>query len=440
MWRTHRAGSSPPFSGEAGLATTVPGAGEPFGPGAPSPALAESVAAVAGPLAMAAVIAGCGALALAHYRALPPVLRWRRGMTGRPLAGAPSVSIIVPARDEEHNLPRLLRSLIALDYPTYEVIVVDDASTDATSTIADRYAADTEGLVRALHLAGPEPGWTGKSWACWQGARAARGDWLLFTDADTEHEYGSLRAAVAAAHEAGVAALSLFPRQQCLSFWERLLLPFAYQQYFVGVRPTRLRRPNCPALANGQYFLIQRDAYAACGGHAAVGGSIIDDVALAGALKRVGCTPLVCHGEELVRIRMYSGLGALVEGFQKNAFSFLRQQGFAGALVALSTACNAGILAALAGAVLARSPLGMAAVVVAYGTQAALLAPWERAFGVRRGYALLAPLAALVFMLIALASLLRVLTGRRVRWKGRRYPTRGKAQRQITEREAVRRG
>lgn len=403
------------------------------------PAVAQA-AVVAGPLVGAAVIAGCGALALAHYRALPPVLRWQRGMTGHPLAGAPSVSIVVPARNEERNLPKLLRSLIALDYPAYEVIVVDDASTDATPAIADRYAADTEGLVRALHLTGPEPGWTGKCWACWQGALAARGEWLLFTDADTEHEYGSLRAAVLAAREAGVAALSLFPRQQCLSFWERLLLPFAYQQYFVGVRPARLERPNGPALANGQYFLIHREAYAASGGHAAIAGSIIDDVALAEALKRAGYAPLACHGEELVQVRMYTGLRALVAGFQKNAFQFLRAQGSAGALVVLSTACNAGILGALAWAIYTRSPLGLGAAGLAYGAQTALLARWERAFGVRRGYALLAPLAALVFTLIALSSMLRVLTGRRVRWKGRRYPARGKTARSAYQREAVRRG
>ena len=404
------------------------------------PATFVPVTTVAGPLAVAAVIAGCGARALAHYRALPPVLRWHRGRTGKPLVGAPSVSIVVPARNEERNLPKLLRSLIALDYPVYEVIVVDDASTDATPAIADRYAADTEGLVRVLHLTGPEPGWTGKTWACWQGGLAASGDWLLFTDADTEHEYGSLRAAVWAAHEAGVAALSLFPRQQCASFWERLLLPFAYQQYFVGVRPACLSRTHGPALANGQYFLIQREAYASCGGHAAVAGSIIDDVALAGALKRAGHRLLACHGEELVRVRMYSGLGALAAGFQKNAFQFLRAQGAAGALVVASTACNAGILGALAWAIYARAPLGLGAAGLAYGSQVALLMPWERAFGVRRGYALLAPLAALTFTLIALASMLRVLTGGRVSWKGRRYPARGASARTTYQREAVRRG
>ncbi|HKS71146.1 MAG TPA: hypothetical protein VJQ45_12030, partial [Ktedonobacterales bacterium] len=203
---------------------------------------------------------------------------------------------------------------------------------------------------------------------------------------------------------------------------------------------TRLNRPHGPALANGQYFLIQREAYAACGGHAAVAGSIIDDVALAGALKRAGYAPLACHGEELVRVRMYTGLRALAAGFQKNAFQFLRAQRSAGALVVASTACNAGILGALAWAISARSPLGLSATGLAYGAQVALLMPWERAFGVRRGYALLVPLAALVFMLIALTSMLRVFTGRRVSWKGRRYPARGGSARSTYQRKAVRRG
>jgi chlorobactene glucosyltransferase len=402
---------------------------------------AVSTIGVAGPLVAGAVLTGCGALALAHYRTLSPVSRWLPGSTGHPMANAPTVSIIVPARNEEHNLPRLLRSLIALDYPTFEVIVVDDASTDATPAIADRYEADTEHLVRALHLAGPEPGWIGKNWACWQGAQVARGAWLLFTDADTEHDYGSLRAAVAAAREARVGALSLFPRQQCLSFWERLLLPFAYQQYFVGMRPARPRRPNGPALANGQYFLIHRDAYAAAGGHAAIAGSVIDNVALAGALKRAGAPPLLCQGDALVRVRMYAGLGAVVAGFQKSAFALLREQGPASALVVLSMACNVALAGALAGAILARSPLGTGATALAYGAQALLLAPWMRAFGVRRVYALLAPLAALVFTLIALSLAARVVSGRRVRWKGRRYAAHGEhARAPVGQREAARRG
>src|SRR6185437_1548320 len=101
--------------------------------------------------------------------------------------------------------------------------------------------------------------------------------WLLFTDADTEHAPLTLRAAVSAALRRRAGALSLFAGQRCFGFWERLLLPFAYQQYFAGVNPRALDTPGSPALANGQYILVARAAYAAAGGHAAVAASIIDD-------------------------------------------------------------------------------------------------------------------------------------------------------------------
>jgi chlorobactene glucosyltransferase len=383
--------------------------------------------AALGPFALAAVIGGCGALSLAHFRALPEIRARVAAGSPNPSGGDgwPLVSIVVPARNEEANLPRLLRSLIALDYPSIEVIVVDDASTDATGAVAERYAADTEGLIRVIHTDGPKPGWTGKTWACWQGAQVAHGTWLLFADADTEQRSGSLRAALQVAREAGASALSLFARQECITFWERLLLSFAYQQYFVGVRPRRLRATKGPALANGQYLLVARQAYEAAGGHAAVAASIIDDVALARALKRMGYPVLACRGDSLVRVRMYTGLAALAEGFRKNSFPFLRAQGVAGALVVLSTACNAAVPAAVVISALIRSPVALAGALLAYAVQVAALAPWERAFGVRMRYAWLAPLAATVFMLIALSSALRVIAGRSVRWKGRRYSARG---------------
>lgn len=440
-----------------------------------------SFALIAISAALAVVITGCGVLALARYRALPPLLRWQPGTTGRPPAGAPTVSIIVPTRNDEHRLPRLLRSLIALDYPLYEVIVADDASTDATPAVAARYSADTEGLVRALDLSVPEAGWTSRSWACWQGARAARGEWLLFTDAGTEHEYGSLRAVVAAVREAKVAALALLPRQQCRGFWERLLLPFAYQQYFAALPPACMRLPDdlreaadastptptgigrlpdaptsapdppaqagerrgpapeLPWLANGQYFLIRREIYAAFGGHAAVAGSANGDAALAVALARAGYAVLACHGEELVRARAYAGLGALVAGVRRNALQLPRTRRAAGALVVAGVAGPVLALGVVAAALLTRSPVALGAGLLAYAVQVLLLLPWERACGVRWGYALLAPLAALLLALIALSGLPRMVAGRSVNGKDESHSG-GKPARRAAEREAVRRG
>ena len=384
------------------------------------------VSAVAGPAALALVLAGCGILALAHERALPRVTA--SPITDEPAAPTriwPRVSIVVPVRDEAHNLPALLRSLVALDYPAFEVIVVDDASTDGTRALAETYAAHTEGLIRVLQSAGPQPGWTGKNAACDLGARTATGDWLLFTDADTEHAPSSLRAAMDAALSRNVHALSLFARQRCPTFWERLLLPFAYQSYFAGVTPRALAAPYGPALANGQYFLIEAGAYAAAGGHAAIAASIVDDVALATALKRAGYPPLLSHGETLVSVRMYDGLHPLVEGFTKNAFQFLREQRAGGAIVALNTACAVAVPGALITAGAAREPLGVALALAAYVAQVAGLTPWDRAFGVPWRYALLGPLAALIFTGIALSSAFHALARRPVRWKGRGYPVMG---------------
>ncbi len=369
---------------------------------------------VVGGLALPLALGASAYLSARHYQALPTI-------DAAPSQGnrrdVPGVSIVVPARNEALNLPRLLRSLTALNYPDYEVLVVDDGSTDETAAIARSFA---DSGVRLAQSAGPPPGWTGKNYACWLGAGQTNKPWLLFTDADTTHAPESLGAAVTFALEHRAAALSLFTRQECRGFWERLLLPFAYQQYFLGVRPRQINSPAGPALANGQYFLIRRDAYQKAGGHAACAGSIIDDVALAGRLKTTGVVSLACRGEGLVSVRMYASLGAIAEGFTKNSYAFLREQQAAGALVALSTASAAGVLPALLSLLVGKRKRG-AGPLAAYAAQTAGMVFWTRLFGVSLRYALLTPLAAVIFMGIALRSATRTIAGRSVTWKGRRY-------------------
>lgn len=373
------------------------------------------------PWAQAIIVVAAGALSLARYRALPEATAAPRLAPTRDRAiptPAPLVSIIVPARNEGRILSALLASLLQQDYPAFEVIVADDASTDGTSAIATSWA-EHDARLRVLRSDGPLPGWTGKNHACWLGAQAAHGDWLLFTDADTIHEPSALRVALALAYQRTASAISLFPHQRCESFWERLLLPFAYQQYFTGCKTRALSRPDTPALANGQYFLISRTAYLASGGHRAVAASVIDDVALAGALKRAGYPALVARGEALVSVRMYDSFGALAEGFTKNAAQFLRAQRGAGVVVALATAANAVTLPALLTAAATGDRIGMSGATVAYIAQMLALAPWTRRFGVDSAYLALAPLSALVFTGIALASFAHALLRWPVRWKGR---------------------
>jgi chlorobactene glucosyltransferase len=373
------------------------------------------------PWAAALIVAAAGARSLARYQALPEALPIPLAADTPPLdvaLGAPLVSIIVPARNEARTLSTLLPSLLQQDYPRLEVIAVDDASTDDTAAIAAHWAA-RDPRLRVIRCAGPPPGWTGKSAACWQGAQAARGDWLLFTDADTCHAPAALRSALALAAREHACAISLLPRQRCEGFWERLLLPFAYQSYFVGVNTHALRRPATPALANGQYYLISRAAYAAAGGHAVIAHSVIDDVALAGALKRAGYPTLVARGETLVSVRMYESFGALAQGFTKNTAQFVRAQRGAGALVALATAASAVTIPTLLSRAARGDALGASGALAAWLAAGWTLAPWARRFGVRRRYLPLAPLAALVFTGVALTSFAHVLLRWPVRWKGR---------------------
>jgi cellulose synthase/poly-beta-1,6-N-acetylglucosamine synthase-like glycosyltransferase len=351
-----------------------------------------------------------------NYQSLPEVLP--TSQQDPPANAWPGISVIVPARNEAHNLPRLLASLVEQVYPIFEVIIVDDASTDGTAEIVQRYK--THG-VRLLHSDGPPSGWTGKNAACWRGAKASIHPWLLFVDADTTLAPSALRSSIIFALEREVLALSLFTQQRCETFWERLLLPFAYQQYFVGVHAKRIHAQRGPALANGQYFLMHRDAYKQAGGHAANKQSIIDDVALATRLKKVGIVPLACRGEQLVSVRMYTGLLTIIAGFGKNSYLFLRQFPLTGLQTAASTTLAASIVPLCLNAVRLKSQRLAVCALLAYFTQVLCMRSWLRRFHVSWPYALLAPFAAIGFLAIAIKSMLQTMLGRTQTWKGRSY-------------------
>lgn len=331
------------------------------------------------------------------------------------------VSIIVPARNEVTNLPHLLASLLKQDYPQYEIIVVDDASTDGTATLVHSYSKKG---VRLISTDGPPQGWTGKNHACWIGANNALYPWLLFVDADTKLAPLALRSTMNFVYQQDVRALSLFPRQHCETFWERLLLPFAYQQYFVGSNARATQKKSGPTLANGQYFLISRNAYQQVGGHTANANSIIDDVALATTLKQYGVAPLACRGEELVSVRMYTNLQQIANGFGKNSYLYMQQSPYSGLQIAGSTALAASVASLFIDAYRGKSRFLLFIAALAYIVQVVNILPWLKRFHINRGYALFAPFSAFVFLLIALNSLLHTLTGRSVAWKGRRYETR----------------
>jgi chlorobactene glucosyltransferase len=341
---------------------------------------------------------------LRNYLKLPLVERPREADS------LPSVSVVVPARNEAHNLPGLLASLNALDYPKRETIVVDDASTDATAKVAEEHGA------QLLHIDGPPRGWNGKPFACWMGARQAKGDWLLFTDADTVHQPESLDRVMRFALQNKAQTVSIFLQQRCVTFWERVLLPYAYQQYFVSVPYRRVNEAQDPAaLANGQYILIEREAYFRAGGHEAVRDAAVDDVALAACLKAAGVRLLVARGERLASVRMYRGLADVWAGFGKNAYAFLRQRGAGGLLTVLATVLSGlAIPCAVYGLAAGDRAFELAALAT-YVSAVAELSLWQFVFGTSLGYAIFQPLAVVVFLAIALDSAVR----RKHLWKGR---------------------
>ena len=261
-------------------------------------------------------------------------------------ATVPVVSVIVPARNEEPCLGACLDSLLAQTGVDFEIIVVDDDSADRTREIA----ASLEG-VRVID-AGPLPeGCSGKCNAAQAGANATRGEWLLFTDADTVHLPGSLARSLREAREHGVALLSYSPAQEVHGFLENAVMPVIYAELAATYRPKEVCDPASPvAAANGQYLLITREAYEAVGGHAAVRHTLLEDVALARAVKASGRKLRFRFGGDAVRTRMYRTWRDLRDGWTKNlALLFPRTLRLAAVRGIEFLAAAGGIVAAIAG-------------------------------------------------------------------------------------------
>jgi glycosyltransferase involved in cell wall biosynthesis len=226
----------------------------------------------------------------------------------------PTVSVIVPARNEETCLGSCLQSLVAQTGVRFEIIVVDDGSTDRTREIAESFSD-----VRVISPEVLLRGWSGKNNALVAGASQARGEWFLFTDADTVHLSGSLAASVAEAHQQKAALLSYSPEQEVHGFLEKAVMPVIFAELASSFRPPDVNNPaSAAAAANGQYILISREAYEAVGGHAAVGADLLEDVALARAVKASSRRIFFRYGGDAVRTRMYRSFAQLKEGWTKN--------------------------------------------------------------------------------------------------------------------------
>ena len=232
-----------------------------------------------------------------------------------PAASGPLIPVIIPARNEARNIERCVRSILAATYPAIEVIVVDDRSTDGTGDLV-------EGLgVRLVRGAELPAGWFGKQWALVQGYRVARGELLLFADADTRHEPELIARAVTALATERADLFSVIPRQDMVTFWERLIQPHVFVA--LAARVSDLRRLNRTrvewnAIANGQFILVTRASYEAAGTHEAVKSSVADDLMLAQTYVRHGFDIFLAHATTYMTTRMYGSLREILEGWTKN--------------------------------------------------------------------------------------------------------------------------
>jgi hopene-associated glycosyltransferase HpnB len=356
-------------------------------------------------------------------------LFWRTDLrlpAGPPPAVWPSVAIVVPARDEADILPATLPTLLAQDYPGHaRVVLADDESTDGTSDVAAGLAAGSR-LPLTTVRPGPRPdGWTGKLWALRAGVAAA-GDpeFYLFTDADIAHPPHSLADLVAAARDRDL--VSQLARLRIETGWERLLVP-AFGYFFALLYPYRWsNRPRArTAAAAGGCTLVRRSALERAGGLAAIGGAVIDDVALARAVKRAGGRTYLGLADGVRSVRPYPTLGTLWQMIARSAYTQLRYSPLllAGTVLGLGLVFLVPPAAVVAGAV-AGDPAVCATGAAAWLLMAASYLPTMRYHGQPPAAALLLPYTATLYLAMTLDSARQHYLRRGATWKGRSYSAR----------------
>ncbi|MGE5073745.1 MAG: glycosyltransferase [Anaerolineae bacterium] len=346
----------------------------------------------------------------------------------------PLISVCVPARNEAANIRRCVEAVLAQTYPRFELIVLDDRSTDATPRILEELSADPR--LRVIHGVELPPGWAGKPHALVQAAAASRGDWLCFIDADTFLTPDALAACYLKALETRADLFTIMTRQLMGTFWEKVVMPLVVTALSVGFPPRQVNNPRTrSAVANGQFIMIKRSVYAALGGHERVKGAIVEDKALAELVKGNGYRLVLADGRLVASTRMYTSLPQMWEGWTKNIFLGLSDQpnliflGAFGGLLLVIAALFMPVwpLLGLYSYAHAGGWIALAVVLQALVMWAVLI--WVRArvaqgMGIAPWYALTMPLGAGIFAAMMLVSAWKVLSGSGVTWRGRKYDPR----------------
>ncbi|MFQ5911533.1 MAG: glycosyltransferase [Thermoplasmata archaeon] len=342
------------------------------------------------------------------------------------LVEEPSVSIVVPVRDEVETVESCITSLIELDYADKEILVVDGGSTDGTRDVLERYSEDIEILDEGKLL----EGWVGKNWACHLGSQRCRGELLLFSDGDTVHSRDSLRSSVNYVLNNRVEMLSLYPGLVMKGFWEKLMLPTIAHSIFLFTGGNDVNRDEKEKwVGNGQYMLFRRETYRRIGGHEAVRNRVDEDYKLAERVKKAGFRLRVLSAPNALQTRMYSNLRDLWEGWVKNSFAVMGDK---------LTRAVSGIFSVfiflllpyllLFAGIFSFPSEGLNPLLLWGGLMSLIV--YGRIGGVYVGvkadlkYLPLFPMSVTLYLIILLESAARGLLGMEVAWKGRRYQTR----------------
>jgi chlorobactene glucosyltransferase len=361
---------------------------------------------------------------LAPFASLFRLADNRPNLSDVPPANGTPVSVIIPARNESAVIETVVRSVLASTYRPLELLVVDDRSTDDTASIVQRLAEE-DPRVRLVRGEPMPEGWYGKPWACLQGYRAAGGDILLFTDADTRHEPELLGRAVGALRQERADLVTVAPRQSCVTFWERLVMPQVWLLLALRYHPSRVNRAKRTrdVIANGQFILVPRKSYEAVGTHQVVRGEVAEDLVLAQVFHRAGRRIHFAFAERLMETRMYHSLPHLVEGWSKNMYlggrrSFPENRVLRALVPVMLAASFAFWLVPPVALAVAGGGL-IPAAAAATALSAVFWMTISYSMRIPAWYGLLYPLGAMVGLYIGLRSTWR--GARRVEWRGRVY-------------------
>jgi chlorobactene glucosyltransferase len=343
---------------------------------------------------------------------------------------APQVSIVLPVRNEQEHLDACLASLLAQDYPNFDILVVDDGSTDATPALLAAWAR-RDPRVRVQRIETLPAGWAGKAHALHTGVLLTQGEWLLFTDADTRHAPHTLRRALAHALAHRLDLLTLFTDSQLRGTAARLLTAIGASLLALLATPGEMRDPRqrTRVLAVGQYMLVRRSAYLASEGYSApaLRSTFSDDITLAWHLKRCGCREEIVAERGLVFNDQWTSWRSAWAGMRKSNYGLVASSPLLGILLGLALILYGllppmTLLQALLRRRRPRQPLPVLLALTSLGWQIETKRLFEREYRLPAGWALTAPLGWSLFGLLMLDTARLVLSGRGATWKGRSAP------------------